>query len=90
MSMKYPSMWISLSGTSVLSSMAGMTSMPWRTAAGLGLSNALGGVVVADGDDLQAVSGAQVDELGWAEHAVGVGCVEMEVYLMHFGVLAVV
>ena len=57
---------------------------------GLGLGDALGGVVVADSDDLQAVSGAEVDELRGAERAVGVGCVEMKVYLIHFGILGVV
>ena len=56
----------------------------------LGLGDALGGVVVADGDDLEAVLGAQVDELRRSESSVGVGCVEMKVYFMHFGVLWVV
>ena len=55
----------------------------------LGLGDALGGVVVANGDDLEAVLGAQVYELRGSESSVGVGSVEMKVYFMHFGVLSV-
>ena len=51
---------------------------------GLSLGDALGGVVVAYGDDPEAVTGTEVDELGRSEGAVGVGCVEMEVYFVHF------